>query len=233
MPGALDPAFGGQLADADVVRAGQGRMNLRAIRKRVQVESFALLLWQLTQSAAARQQHLHVVEFGCGSGNLVLPLAYLFPSFTFTALDIKPSAVLLLQQRVQQAQLKNVVAVQQRIEDYEVLAQAADYSHVDGHGYPELAAVAKSVVEFDRQLVMLESGYRASLVRLLQPQLTSKSDVLVGAPPCSLLESQQLLSSPSWYGDAAVCTSSGQHGEGADDGNNGSSFGRFTWPWAA
>jgi hypothetical protein len=37
LPGAVDPAFGGQLADADVVRAGAGRMNLRALRKRVQV----------------------------------------------------------------------------------------------------------------------------------------------------------------------------------------------------
>jgi hypothetical protein len=37
VPAALDPAFGGRLADADVVRAGRGRMNLRALRKRVQV----------------------------------------------------------------------------------------------------------------------------------------------------------------------------------------------------
>lgn len=37
IPGVLDPAFGGRLADADVVRAGKGRMNLRALRKRVQV----------------------------------------------------------------------------------------------------------------------------------------------------------------------------------------------------
>jgi hypothetical protein len=37
LPGVVDPAFGGQLADADVVRAGAGRMNLRALRKRVQV----------------------------------------------------------------------------------------------------------------------------------------------------------------------------------------------------
>lgn len=37
LPAVVDPAFGGQLADADVVRAGAGRMNLRALRKRVQV----------------------------------------------------------------------------------------------------------------------------------------------------------------------------------------------------
>lgn len=37
VPPLLDPAFGGRLADADVVRAGKGKMNLRALRKRVQV----------------------------------------------------------------------------------------------------------------------------------------------------------------------------------------------------
>jgi hypothetical protein len=37
MPPACDPAFGGQLADADVIRAGRGEMNARALRKRVQV----------------------------------------------------------------------------------------------------------------------------------------------------------------------------------------------------
>jgi hypothetical protein len=37
VPLLLDPAFGGRLADADVVRAGKGRMNTRALRKRVQV----------------------------------------------------------------------------------------------------------------------------------------------------------------------------------------------------
>lgn len=112
------------------------------------MESFALLLWQLlTQhhpaSAASRRRRsssssgagsaaaaaaaadsgatsspLHVVEFGSGSGNLILPLAHLFPTFSFTAVDMKPSAVLLLQQRVDQAGLRNVTAQLGRIEDY-------------------------------------------------------------------------------------------------------------------
>ena len=42
VPLELDPAFGGRLADADVVRAGKGRMNLRALRKRVQVGSMCV-----------------------------------------------------------------------------------------------------------------------------------------------------------------------------------------------
>lgn len=65
---------------------------------------------------------------------------------------------------------------------FTLLAQAADYSHQEEHGYPELAALAKSNVEFDRGCSMSELGYAVQLVRLLQPELTAKSDVLVGVP---------------------------------------------------
>eukprot|EP00878_Enallax_costatus_P013255 GHUV01013857.1.p1 GENE.GHUV01013857.1~~GHUV01013857.1.p1 ORF type:complete len:460 (+),score=137.22 GHUV01013857.1:1668-3047(+) len=335
IPAVVDPAFGGQLADADVVRAGRGPMNLRSLRKRVQVESFALLLLQLTLPALQANTPLHIVEFGCGNGNLVLPLAHLFPGFQFTAVDMKHSAVQLLQQRVHEGEMTNVEVIEGTIEQYSgdadvvlalracgaasdwsllqarrcgaafivspccigkvnkdntagllygkqkqlasknsmklqetvlahtqesgvqtagqqglmecprqeqlqyprsqwmrkvmdrlaervqqeqqqdtaaadshvsgltplqqaaikalegseersrrifsLLAQAADYSHQEEHGYPELAALAKSNVEFDRGRSMSEAGYDVEFVRLLQPELTAKSDVLVGA----------------------------------------------------
>lgn len=102
------------------------------------MESFALLLWQLTQHAQQAPappssssssnstcqdsdvvaSPLHVVEFGSGSGNLILPLAHLFPHFHFTAIDMKHSAVKLLQQRVEDAGLTNVTAILGRIEQY-------------------------------------------------------------------------------------------------------------------
>lgn len=50
IPAVVDPAFGGRLADADVVRAGKGRMNLRVLRKRVQVcvlHGVCVWLWLL------------------------------------------------------------------------------------------------------------------------------------------------------------------------------------------
>lgn len=85
----------------------------------LQVESFALLLLQLTLPALAAGTQLHVVEFGSGSGNLVLPLAHLFPCFTFTAVDMKASAVQLLQQRVQQGGIGNVAVREGTIEMYD------------------------------------------------------------------------------------------------------------------
>lgn len=83
-----------------------------------QVESFALLLLQLTLPALQSGTALHIIEFGCGSGNLVLPLAHLFPGFRFTAVDMKHSAVQLLQQRVQQAQITNIRVLDGTIEEY-------------------------------------------------------------------------------------------------------------------
>jgi hypothetical protein len=61
-----------------------------------------------------------------------------------------------------------------------ILAASADYSHQDTHSHPELASLAKTNVEWDRGMCMVESGYQVTLVRLLQPELTAKSDVLVG-----------------------------------------------------
>ena len=65
---------------------------------------------------------------------------------------------------------------------YVRLARAADYSHQEQHGYFDLAARAKSNLELDRSRRMEERGYQSWLVRLLQPELTAKSDVIVGIP---------------------------------------------------
>ena len=60
--------------------------------------------------------------------------------------------------------------------------QAADYSHRDNHSHPELAQLAKANIEMDRLLAAAEVGYSTALLRLLQPAMTTKADVLVGAP---------------------------------------------------
>jgi hypothetical protein len=59
-----------------------------------------------------------VVDFGSGSGNLTLPLAWLFPEVTFVAVDMKEEAVRLLRERAQAADLTNVTAVLGCIESY-------------------------------------------------------------------------------------------------------------------
>jgi SAM-dependent methyltransferase len=72
-----------------------------------------------SQQQQQQQQHkLHIVDFGCGTGNLLLPLAALFPSCTFTGVDMKPAALQLLQQRAAAAGLSNVAVFEGMIEQY-------------------------------------------------------------------------------------------------------------------
>jgi hypothetical protein len=51
---------------------------------------------------------LTVVDFGSGSGNLILPLASLFPQCVFVAVDYKDKALALLKTRAEKAGLINV-----------------------------------------------------------------------------------------------------------------------------
>ena len=60
-----------------------------------------------------------MVEFGCGSGNLLLPLAHAFPGCSFHGVDYKESAVSLLLARAAATGLSNVTAAVGRIEDFQ------------------------------------------------------------------------------------------------------------------
>jgi tRNA G46 methylase TrmB len=66
------------------------------------------------------------VDFGCGSGALTLPLAWLFPDLEFMGVDQKASAVLELTKRALEAGLTNVRAVTLPIEHYRCALQALD-----------------------------------------------------------------------------------------------------------
>lgn len=63
---------------------------------------------QQQQQQLSSGDDLHIVDFGCGSGNLLLPLAAVFPGCVFTGVDMKPAALQLLQQRAAAAGLNNV-----------------------------------------------------------------------------------------------------------------------------
>lgn len=61
----------------------------------------------------------HIVEFGSGSGNLLLPLAHTFSTCHFHGVDAKEEAVLNLQRRAVAAGLDNVTVSQGLIQDYQ------------------------------------------------------------------------------------------------------------------
>jgi hypothetical protein len=80
--------------------AAEGEVSLRAMRKRWQVESFALVILELQRDRdcaraldpsvkSSAPAPMHIVDFGAGSGNLTLPLAKRFPDCTFTAVEMK------------------------------------------------------------------------------------------------------------------------------------------------
>ena len=96
-------------------------VNLRAMRKRWQVESFAVVLRELERERAARDDAdtlppMRVVDFGAGSGNLILPLSKCFPDMRFTAVEMKRRSAELLERRAAAAGLTNVDIVVDMIE---------------------------------------------------------------------------------------------------------------------
>ena len=83
---------------------------LRAERKRRQVETFAVCLRELLPGASSSRggRRPRVVDFGAGSGALILPLAALFPEADFVAVEMKARSAALLERRAAAARLPNV-----------------------------------------------------------------------------------------------------------------------------
>lgn len=77
-----------------------------------------MLPLQQQQQLSHHPTQLHIVDFGCGTGNLLLPLAALLPYCRFTGVDMKPAALQLLQQRAAAAGLANVSVFAGMIEQY-------------------------------------------------------------------------------------------------------------------
>ncbi len=89
----------------------------RILRKRLQVESFAIVLNAIAVASAGAVP-LTIVDFGAAAGSLVLPLAWRFPQFQFVAVDIRQFSLNLLEEKARQAGLQNVSTVCCMIEQY-------------------------------------------------------------------------------------------------------------------
>ncbi|KAG0619918.1 hypothetical protein M758_4G175100 [Ceratodon purpureus] len=138
----------------------EGRL-ARGARKRSQVESIATALKFLKLPTGSV-----VVDFGCGSGALSLPLACVFKEFTFVCVDYKQESLRLLDLRAQAAKLVNITTWQGRIEDYIGPFDACVALHACGHA-TDLALM---------QALRWRAGYVAS------PCCVGKLQFAVGSP---------------------------------------------------
>ena len=116
-----DAALGcGERVGPTPAGATAGALAARVARKRAQVESFAAVLRALLrcEDSGASPRRLTIVDFGCGSGGLVLPLAVLFPEHAFVGVDMLSASVELLLARAAAAELRNVCGEVGMIERY-------------------------------------------------------------------------------------------------------------------
>lgn len=109
------------------------KAKVRIERKEAQVESFILALNSILRERRGKEGQLRVVDFGCGSGNLLLPLAVHFPLMSFLGIDQKPEAIHLLQTRAEEAGVGDRVSRSiERIEDHRGSFDVALTLHVCG-----------------------------------------------------------------------------------------------------
>lgn len=99
-----------------------GAPSLRVMRKRAQVDSFASMLGLMIEAASSSDAARRplVVDFGCGTGSLVLPLAWRFAdSADFIAVDMNAGSLKLLATRAARAGLNNLSTHCSRIDEFE------------------------------------------------------------------------------------------------------------------
>lgn len=116
----------------------------RLRRKRVQVESFACVLSLLLDGYSSSGAAIRVVDFGCGTGGLALPLAALFPKCVFTAVDLDATSIGILEKRAAAAGLSNITGCVSRIEVFDPPFDVALGLHCCGAAtdYAQLMAIA-------------------------------------------------------------------------------------------
>jgi hypothetical protein len=112
-------------------------------RKRESIAAFAWLLEQVIlpcihESRAAlpadrRSSYPVIVDAGCSTGSLVLPLAHAFPEAHFVGIDVKASSLALLRDRAAAAGLSDRISTWEgRIEEYDGPCDALVSLHACG-----------------------------------------------------------------------------------------------------
>jgi 2-polyprenyl-3-methyl-5-hydroxy-6-metoxy-1,4-benzoquinol methylase len=140
-------------ADADpVTRIGvlKKTAKARGLRKRKQIEQIYELLRSWAILDVYDEKRKTVVDFGCGTGNLLLALAYLFPEHDFVGVDLNDTSIRLLNERIKETQMTNVRAKLSLIENFDEKFDVALALHVCGNATD---AVLSACVEKKKSFV--------------------------------------------------------------------------------
>lgn len=120
----------------------------RGERKKQQCESFLRVVQpvvtQLQQALSTAGRRLRVADFGCGTGNSSLPLAYALPDCDFFLYDRFARPVELAAKRAEAAKLSNVQCIAQRIENVVDVFDLCLAFHVCGGASDEVVHKALS-----------------------------------------------------------------------------------------
>ena len=107
----------------------------RGERKRLQVESFRAVVNASAETLGLDgSRRPTIVDFGCGTGNLLLPLAAEHPEADFVGVDLNPRSIELLARRARDAGLTNVQSQVGLVEEYTGPCDLALALHVCGSG---------------------------------------------------------------------------------------------------
>jgi len=115
----------------------------RGIRKRKQIEQIYNALRSRnvlsdrrnsnsTSSEKNEKKRKTIVDFGCGTGNLLLALAFLFPEHDFIGVDLNETSIRMLEERAANAKLTNVRSKLSLIETFDEDFDVALALHVCG-----------------------------------------------------------------------------------------------------
>jgi SAM-dependent methyltransferase len=171
-------------ADPLSVLAPDHRLGARGRKKRAQVANFAAVLRRLVallqhHQSSATPRPLRIVDFGCGSGAVVLALAALFPpnQALFIGVDMKLEAIDLLRKRADEAGFSHVKGVVGMAEDF-CWGCSGDGDAGDGNGNDE----TNDAHTFDVALALHACG-NATDVAI---ELAARSGAAFAVSPCCL-----------------------------------------------
>jgi 2-polyprenyl-3-methyl-5-hydroxy-6-metoxy-1,4-benzoquinol methylase len=134
VPRAVDPATEiGTMKKTAATRGGFKRKQIECVYRLLVSSGILRRRSENGEFDEEKEERKVVVDFGCGSGNLTVALAYLFPKHDFVGVDLNARSIEMLNERIAKAGVKNVRAECNLIEKFDEEFDVALALHVCGN----------------------------------------------------------------------------------------------------